>query len=243
MQKYTKYYLFWEYASFSVVLGPTHWNLFELLCLKIKWHVQKRSVRVSRVSPANTLKKKRKIKLSVLLSWFSSSSYGTHRTDQINKMHRYPSPVSQTSTLWLTTPSWLKLANNAIYLIGSAVFCCMQCHWSAKVRQIALFFVFQSVGNPNTVKQDAPPLVIIDYNPQQTILDTVYPINHCTTRFVYWSVSVVQLNYLNRSVTVPPWQRLHHGGKYLQSIGNTHKLNGNYTVNITYPIRSSLNGL
>jgi hypothetical protein len=52
-------------------------------------------------------------------------------------MHRWPSQASQAltasikaSTSWLTTSDWLELANDAFYLIGSAVFQCMEYHES-----------------------------------------------------------------------------------------------------------------
>jgi hypothetical protein len=46
-------------------------------------------------------------------------------------------------TSWLSTPEWLKLANDAFYLISSAVFQCMEYHWTTKSRQKTLFFVFK----------------------------------------------------------------------------------------------------
>jgi hypothetical protein len=55
---------------------------------------------------------------------------------------------------------------DAFYLIGSAVFQCMEYHWTTKVRQKTLFFVFfRSVSRTNTVNMNAPPLVfnIVNY--------------------------------------------------------------------------------
>jgi hypothetical protein len=49
----------------------------------------------------------------------------------------------------LTTPGWLDLANDAFYLIGSAVVQCI--HGTTKVRQKTFsFFVFQSVSRANS---------------------------------------------------------------------------------------------
>jgi hypothetical protein len=65
------------------------------------------------------------------------------------------------SVTTLTKPGWLELANDAFYLIGSAVFQCIEDHCATKVKQKTLFFVFQSVSRANMaskVNKDTSPL-------------------------------------------------------------------------------------
>jgi hypothetical protein len=39
-------------------------------------------------------------------------------------------------------PGWLELAKDAFYLIGSAMFQCMEYQWTMKAREKTLFFCF-----------------------------------------------------------------------------------------------------
>jgi hypothetical protein len=96
--------------------------------------------RVSRVSPANTMR----LTLAARVSFNS----------------------------WLTMPGWLKLADDAFYLIGSAVFQCMEYHRNHESKtEDTLFlvfltediFIFRCVSRANTadmVNMNAPSLVI-----------------------------------------------------------------------------------
>jgi hypothetical protein len=45
----------------------------------------------------------------------------------------------------LTMPDWLELANDAFYLIGSAVFQCVEYHYTTKVRQKSFCFSYIKV--------------------------------------------------------------------------------------------------
>jgi hypothetical protein len=58
------------------------------------------------------------------------------------------SPRAKASVIWQTTPGWLELANDAFYLIGSAVFQCMEYHWTRKLRQnkTLYFSVFKVIA-------------------------------------------------------------------------------------------------
>jgi hypothetical protein len=60
------------------------------------------------------------------------------------------SPRELATTSWLTKLCWLQLANYAFYLIGSAVFQCVD--HNSKTKDF-LFFVFQSVSRANTVNK------------------------------------------------------------------------------------------
>jgi hypothetical protein len=45
----------------------------------------------------------------------------------------------------IVSAGWLEMANDAFYLIGSAVFQCMEYHWTTKVRQKTFYFSFFKV--------------------------------------------------------------------------------------------------
>jgi hypothetical protein len=81
-----------------------------------------------------TLCKTKSNKPSVLLSCFSGTYTLEHcRADQIKCIVSQLQPTRRSprvsaSTSWLTTPGWLDLANDVLYLIGSAVFQCTEHH-------------------------------------------------------------------------------------------------------------------
>jgi hypothetical protein len=114
-------------------LAPLYSRSKPLFCAECEAHnfeisslMQGRSVHVNRVSPANTLIKQKIESLTFVVRW------------------------------WLTAHGWLELANDAFYLIGAAVFQCMEYHWTTKVG--LLFFICQRVSRANTVNMNAPPL-------------------------------------------------------------------------------------
>jgi hypothetical protein len=92
-----------------------------------------RGERVNRVSPANTLKNEKQKVLSCLCDSVVLHTVEHDTTGQIKCIvsQLQPtklSPRGQASTSWLRKPGWLQLANDAFYLIGSAVFLRVECH-------------------------------------------------------------------------------------------------------------------
>jgi hypothetical protein len=85
-------------------------------------------------------------------------------------------------------PGWLELAKDAFCLTGSAVFQCMECHCTKKVRQNTFNFFFQSVSGENTVNMNSPPLE--DINNMSL---------HCCIKFEN-SVPAVVTTYGNRVI-------------------------------------------
>lgn len=58
----------------------------------------------------------------------------------------------------LTTPGWLKLANDAFHLFVSALFQCMEYKLTNKLIKRTFYFNFISVSRADTVNTEVPPL-------------------------------------------------------------------------------------
>jgi hypothetical protein len=109
------------------------------------------AIRVSSVSPVNYLKneKQKVFCLTFVVQWYSvhwDTAEPIRKKCLVSQSQSARrSRRAQASTSWLKTLGWLKLANDAFYLIDSAVFQCMEYHWATKVRQKTFYFSFLKV--------------------------------------------------------------------------------------------------